>query len=76
MHESDFEEQQEPKNAAQSWRFAQAHRATAMIEDRNLIAKKRSVEHAIEKWGNAGHAVIRPHAAAIQRAVRVPLLFF
>jgi hypothetical protein len=47
-----------------------------MIEDRSLIAKKRSVEHAIEKWRSAGHAVIRPHAAAIQRAVRVPLLFF
>jgi hypothetical protein len=42
MHESDFEEQQEPKNAAQSRRFAQAHRATAMIEDRNLIAKKEA----------------------------------
>ncbi len=35
-----------------------------MIEDRNLIAKKRSVEHAIENRESAGRAVIRPHAGA------------
>ena len=54
--------------------------ASTIFASNDLVGWGRTIgatseRSSIEKWGNAGHAVIRPRAAAIQRAVRSPASF-